>query len=229
MASQKCRRMSKPRDREPKPNFFCRTPFRLGNLPQQPSLPKYSNLNTIFLHKRQKPSIMSPSSTLKTLSTKVNIKLEKVKCRMHKTKASDDNIKVNVEPIQSKEDVQKKVATIVPDQTGEEHTGEDGHELTPPKRCDTTNKQQKAANKQARREARKAKWAARRTTFKANAKKVGEALFLPAAVVGGIIFGPVILVVSFILTVVKMVVWLVMKILDLLCCGPVVVCFACKK
>ena len=166
---------------------------------------------------------MSPSSAFKALTTKVNTKLEKVKCRLHKTKAAKDETQVTVEPSRVKEGVQETVITFIP-----EYTSEDSHELAQPPGCETRNKQQKTAKKQARREARKAKWAARRTIFKGNAKKVSEALFLPAAVVGGIVLAPVILVVDVVLFVVKLVVWLVMKIVDLLICGPALVRFVRK-
>lgn len=238
---------------------------------------------------------MSPSSitkktfsscTFKTLATKVKTKLEtkleKVKCGMHKTKAANNTSRViaapkaaapkavvpkavvpkaaddetqvitdnvtaereadNVlaefktvvanmpmpanyntkfvnEPIRSDKDAHEAVADVA-----SEHTSEDGHN-----RCDTKNKQQKPAKEQARREARRARWATRRTAFKCKAKKVGEAILLSTAVAGGVIFAPVILAVSVLFAVVKFLIWLVVKILDLLCCGPVLVCFVCKE
>lgn len=192
----------------------------------------------------------SSSCTFKTLATKVKTKLEKVKCRKHKSKASNDTTQVIakpeandvlaefkavvanmpkpanyhtrfiIEPNRSAKDAHEAVVDVATP----EHTSEDGHN-----RCDIKTKQQGLSKKQACREARRAKWAARRTSFKCKAKKVGEAILLSAAVAGGLIFAPVILTVSILFAVVKFLIWLVVKILDLLCCGPVLVCFVCKE
>lgn len=85
-------------------------------------------------------------------------------------------------------------------------------------------KQEKSEKRAARKEARKAKWAARRAAFKDKAHRVGEALFIPVAVVCGIVFGPLILAFDVCLCAFKAVVWLVVKIVDCLC-APFVACF----
>lgn len=111
--------------------------------------------------------------------------------------------------------------------------GEEGHELVELNR-DSTKKDEKAAKRQAKREARKerrqarkAKWAARGATFKEKSKKVGEAVFWCAAVGLGVILTPVFLVGDLCLCICKSVGWVVVKIVDTLCCGPVLVCCVC--
>lgn len=85
-------------------------------------------------------------------------------------------------------------------------------------------KKEKAEKRAARKETRKAKWAARRAAFKEKTHKVGEALFIPVAGVCGIVFGPVILAFDVCLCAFKAVVWLVVKIFDCLS-APFVACF----
>lgn len=166
---------------------------------------------------------MAPSFThLKALSTKIDAKINKVKFSMHKTKAAANQTETTTQPKHNGEEAQETTATEP------KHNGEEGSELVQHSSCDSINKNEKAAKRQARREARKAKWAARRATFKAKSKKVGEALFLPAAVVLGVIFLPLILVVDAVVCIFNGVVWVVVKIVDTMCCGPVLVCFLCK-
>lgn len=182
---------------------------------------------------------MAPSFThLKALSTKIDAKINKVKSSMHKTKAAANQTETTTQTEPNEEEAGETVATSEPKHNGEEaqdtmatepkNNGKEGSELTQHSSCDSITKNEKAAKRQARREARKAKWAARRATFKAKSKKVGEALFLPAAVVLGVIFSPVILVVDAAICIFNGVVWVVVKIVDTMCCGPVLVCFLCK-
>lgn len=171
---------------------------------------------------------MAPSFTnLKNLSSKADAKLQKIKCRLHKTKAVDNKPETTVEPM----------AAVEPKLTNEEgqgntsepnHTGEEGEELASSISSQASKKQEKMARREARREARKAKWAARRAAFKTKAKKVGEAVFLPCAVVLGILFAPVIIVVDLVWCVVSVVIGLVVRIFDLMC-APFLVCFVCKQ
>lgn len=185
---------------------------------------------------------MAPSFThLKALSTKIDAKIDKVKSSMHKSKAAANQTETITQPKRNEKEAGETIATPEPNQNGEEaqetmattkpknNNGEEGSELVQQSSCDSTNKDEKTAKRQARREARKAKWAARRATFKAKSKKVGEALFLPTAVVLGVICSPVILVVDAVLCIFKGVIWVVVKIVDTVCCGPVLVCFLCKK
>lgn len=150
---------------------------------------------------------------------------------------------VTSEPIINGEeqDAQSTMVTPKPTINGEEimvapepnTNGEEGHELVELNR-DATKKDEKAAKRQAKREARKArrqarkaKWSARGATFKKKSKKVGEAVFWPVAVAVGVICCPVMLAVDACLCIYKGVVWLVVKIFDTLCCGPVLVGLVC--
>lgn len=130
---------------------------------------------------------------------------------------------INSEPKANGDEAKDTNATSEPETNGDE-----GHQPVQHTSCDKKNKHEKAAKRQARRDARKAKWATRLAAFKAKAKKVGEALFFPVALVVGIIFSPLILAMSVIVYILKGVAWLVVKILDLVCCGPVLLCFICK-
>lgn len=154
-------------------------------------------------------------------------------------------ITVTSEPIINSEEEDTQPTIVIPKPTiNNEETmvasqpnisGEEGHELGELNR-DANNKQEKAAKRQAKREARKerrqarkAKWAARGATFKEKSKKVGEAVFWPTL---GVILCPVMLALDACLCIYKGVVWVVVKIVDTLCCGPVLVglvCCACKK
>lgn len=161
------------------------------------------------------------NSTLKAFTAKIDAKLEKVKCRMHKAKASDKNSEVAIKPKQANDEGQNVVMEPM-------RSGEQGQQLIQTTGCDITIKQDKTAKRAARRQARKEKWATRRTEFKRAAKKIGKALFLPTAVVGGIVLAPVILVMDVVFLALNVVVGLVVRILDLIFCGPVLVCFVCK-
>lgn len=164
---------------------------------------------------------MSPSFThLKSLSAKIDAKLGKVKCNMRKTKSTADQTETITQLAPNEQETRETMATSEPD-----HSGEEGHELVQHTSCGSPTKQEKAAKRQERREARKAKWAARRASFKTKSKKVAEALFLPTAVVLGIIFSPVILAVDAVICIFRGVVWLVVMIGNLMCV-PIVVCFA---
>lgn len=156
-----------------------------------------------------------------------------------------EEITVTSEPIINGEEEDMQPTKVIPKPTiNNEETmvasepnikGEKGHELGELNR-DANNKQEKAAKRQAKREARKerrqarkAKWAATGATFKEKSKKVGEAVLWPAL---GVIFCPVMLAVDACLCIFEGVVWVVVKIVDTLCCGPVLVglvCCACKK
>lgn len=107
-------------------------------------------------------------------------------------------------------------------------SGDEAQEPNSPASCQKLNKQEKAAKRAAKKEARKAKWAARRTAFKTEAKKIGEALFLPVALVLGIVCAPAILVFNLVLCVVNSVFWLVAKIRDLLC-APFMLCWLWRR
>lgn len=108
------------------------------------------------------------------------------------------------------------------------HPGDEAQEPNSPASCQKPNKQEKVAKRAAKKEARKTKWATRRAAFKTKAKKIGEALFLPLALVLGIVCAPAILAFDLVLCVVKLVFLLVVKILDLLC-APFMLCWLWRR
>lgn len=112
--------------------------------------------------------------------------------------------------------------------TNPNHPGDEAQEPNNPASFQKPNEEGKAAKREAKKEARKAKWATRRAAFKTKAKKIGEALFLPTALVLGIVCAPAILVFNLVLCVVNSVFWLVAKILDLLCV-PFMLCWLWRR
>lgn len=175
---------------------------------------------------------MSPSTiTLKTFANKLESKLEKAKSKMHKSKTSDKTNKAIIKADQNNHGVINPAqnnkeghhTTVEPEQSGVE-----GQEVSQPTSCTTMKKQDKAAKRAVRRQARKEKWTARCAAFKTKAKKVSNVLLLSTAAVGGIILAPVILVVDIVFFVLNTVLELVIRILDLIFCGPILVCFICK-
>lgn len=103
-------------------------------------------------------------------------------------------------------------------------SGEEGEKLKPSANSKACKKLQKLARRAGRREARKAKWAARRVAFRARAHRFGEAAFLPVAIIGGIIFGPVLIAWDLAMCVVSVAGWIIIKIIDLVC-APFMACF----
>lgn len=101
---------------------------------------------------------------------------------------------------------------------------EEGERPSPSANSRACKKLQKLARRAARREARKAKWAARRIAFRARAHRFGEAAFLPVAIIGGIIFGPVLIAWDLAMCVVSVAGWIVVKIIDLMC-APFMACY----
>lgn len=145
------------------------------------------------------------------------------------TKQQDPDIVV--QPMLAEEEVQGISAT--PNHTKEQGQNiimnlkpaeESSQKVNNPDTHQKPSKKEKAEKRAARKEARKVKWATRRAAFKDKAHKVGEALFIPVAVVCGIVFGPLILAFDVCLCAFKAVVWLVVKIVDCLS-APFVACF----
>ncbi|KAL2276229.1 hypothetical protein FJTKL_01278 [Diaporthe vaccinii] len=190
---------------------------------------------------------------LKTLSSKVDSKLQKIKSRLHKTKEPKTTVEpkatlelnlkereTTVEPIttvEPKTALEPNTTTSIPKTTNEgengntsgpNHNDEEGEELAPSTSSQTSLKQEKKSTRGARKEARKAEWASRHAAFKTKAKKLGEVVFLPCAVVVGIIFAPFIIVADMVLCVVNVAGWVVVKIFDLMC-APFLVCFVIKQ
>lgn len=77
--------------------------------------------------------------------------------------------------------------------------------------------------KKARREARRAKWAGRRASLKRLAKKTGKAVALSGAVVLGIVFGPVIVIVDLAVSLVAIVIRLLLELVGLIL-APFYIC-----
>lgn len=154
---------------------------------------------------------------LKKLTMKLRARLEKTQGSVHKKKASVNTGEAVIELKDSNEHVQNTIMNLKPAEESNQKIKNLGTHQKP-------SKEEKAEKRVARKEARKAKWAARSAAFKDKAHKVGEALFIPVAVVCGIIFGPVILAFDVCLCAFKAVVWLVVHIFDCLS-APFVACF----
>ncbi|POS78018.1 hypothetical protein DHEL01_v203588 [Diaporthe helianthi] len=143
-------------------------------------------------------------STFKKLTTKLDAKLEKARLKMHKTKSMHKHGKTITKPEQTNlaQQVNLKTVELYHDkvqklpQTNEteqrdamelQRVGDEVQQISQTTSRETTKQQNKAAR-------RKGKWAARRTAFKSNAKKVGKALLWPVVIVGGFIIALVYLV-----------------------------------
>ncbi|KAH8745262.1 kinase-like domain-containing protein [Diaporthe sp. PMI_573] len=165
------------------------------------------------------------------LTIKLKTNLEKAKSRIPKSNASKE---INEAAIKADSTNRTVVEPT--------HTSEKGHlinmepeyasgaaqELPQLTSSAAINEQDKSARRVARRQTRESKWVTRCAAFKLKAKKVAEALFLPAAVIGGIILAPVILVIEIVWFALRVVFELVVRILGLVFCGPVLVCIVCK-
>ncbi|KAG8158349.1 hypothetical protein KVR01_012110 [Diaporthe batatas] len=105
-------------------------------------------------------------------------------------------------------------------------TGADG--LQNSSAASSTKNLEKMAKRAGRRQARKAKWAARRTALKARSNKLVDAAFLPATIVSCILCSPLICVADITFTVIQGVVILIIRIVDVMC-APVLVCIMCRS
>lgn len=157
---------------------------------------------------RNNSSAIAPStSALKKLSTKLEAKMEKAKCKLHMTKTFNKTNEIPVKP---------------------DHT----NKAAQPKRTgwavELFEKQERAAmktaNKVAKKDARKARWAARRISLKGKSGKVGKALLIPVAAVLGVVLAPLILAIDVAWGVLCLAFWLLVKILDIIC-APFVCCY----
>lgn len=181
----------------------------------------------------------STTTTFKTFTNKVEAKLqarlEKAKCKLHKPKTSEKTNKAVIKAA----DTQNNMAVVEPNNTKDEgqliisepkYAGDEVQNLSQSTSGNTVNhnNQDKPARRAARKQARKERWVTRCAAFKTNAKKIGEALFLPATVIGGIVFGPIILVVGIVFFALRVVLLVVLKILDLIFCGPVLACYVIR-
>lgn len=137
----------------------------------------------------------------------------------HKTKCQPE-IKVqaetSVQPMPTNHEEQGN--TSEPSQSGEEE------KPNPAASSNACKKLQKLARRAGRRQARKAKWASWRAAFKVRAHRFGDAAFLPVAIIGGVIFGPVLIAWDLAMCVVSVAGWIVVKVIDLTC-APFVACY----
>ncbi|KAG6358214.1 hypothetical protein INS49_014098 [Diaporthe citri] len=141
---------------------------------------------------------------LKTASSHLDQKLQKLRSRVSKPKTVGE---ASEKP--------SSICTPSP-----EIVQEPTVEGKPTVDADTTNKDDV---KKARRDARRAKWAAKRESLKRLAKKAGKAVVLVGAVILGFIFGPIIIVVDLVLSLVALVIQLVLQLAGLIC-APFLVC-----
>ncbi|KAJ0116726.1 hypothetical protein J7T55_009876 [Diaporthe amygdali] len=151
---------------------------------------------------------MSPRvCSIKKFTTKLDAKIEKLKLKMRSTQAAKDN--------EEKLVITKLIITPNLKTVGESSDG-DNQSISP---ASTVEQQKKA-----KREARKAKWAARRTQFKQKANKTAKAIAKPLLIILGAIFGPVLLAIDLVIWLIALVVKLVLSILVLLF-APFYYCF----
>lgn len=142
---------------------------------------------------------------MKKTTSKIDQKLEKLRSRMSKPKGLDNE--------------NEKPASICTPQA--EAVGESTGDANSTIDIEKTNKDDV---KKARRESRRAKWAARRASLKEFAKKAGKAVVLSGAVILGIIVGPVIIVFDLVVSLLAIVIRLVVELLTLIC-APLLICF----
>lgn len=143
------------------------------------------------------------TSSLKKTSTKFEQKLEKLKAKVRK-------------PREGRQENEKQQTTQTPEAVDEPRGGEQSSINL------EENKQGDA--KQTKRDARRAKWAARRASLKRFAKKAGKAVAISGAVVLGFIFGPILIIIDLAVAVVGLVLRLLMELVGLIC-APFYVCF----
>ncbi|KAL1858036.1 hypothetical protein Daus18300_010148 [Diaporthe australafricana] len=125
----------------------------------------------------------------KKASAKLDQKLEKLKSRMSKPQAVDqqnEKLAITAGP----EAVDDKLATEV--KTSEQN------------------------DKTAKREARKAKWAATRLSLKRFMKKTGKGIAITGVVVLGVVFGPVVLILELTFRLIALVIQLLMELLGII-------------
>lgn len=155
-------------------------------------------------------------------NTKVEIKAE----------ADHPVIKVDLQTkSQAETSVQPKLTNQVEqgDPSEPRQTGEEGERPNPSSNSRACQKLQKLARRAGKREARKAKWAARRIAFRARAHRFGEVAFLPVAITAGIIFGPVLIAWDLAMCVVSVAGWIIIKIFDLICTPFVACVYICRE
>lgn len=143
---------------------------------------------------RTKPSKISQiTHPLKKASSKFGQKLQKLGSRVSKSKAVS-------------EQSEKPVSTCT----------------SSPKAVDVE-KTNKDEAKKARRDARRAKWAARRESLKELGRKAQKAVEFMGIVILSFIFGPIIVVLELTLTLVIIVISLLLQLIEIIC-APFLVC-----
>lgn len=159
---------------------------------------------------RTKPSKISQiTNPLKKASSELNQKLQKLRSRVSKSKAVG-------------EESEKTASGCTSSPKGaEEPTVEDESAVD----VEIANKDEA---KKAKRDARRAKWAARRYSLKQFGedlvRKIGKGAAVTGAVILGCIFGPIIVAFELILSLVVIVVGLMLQLLEILF-TPCIICF----
>lgn len=143
---------------------------------------------------------------LKKASSELNQKLEQLRSRADKSKA------VGHQKCDKGSPVHTPPSVAVQEPTMEDKVTID---------VETVNKDDV---RKARRDVRRAKWAARRASLKQIVQKAGKFFALCGVVVLGLIFGPVIIILDLIVGLVAIVIRLVVELLGLIC-APFYVCF----
>lgn len=137
------------------------------------------------------------TKSFKKASAKLDQRLEMLKSRMSKPEAVDQQN-------------EKLAITAGPEAL-------DDKQSTEPKTA-------KQKDKTAKREARKAKWAATRLSLKRFMKKTGKGIAITGVVVLGVVFGPVVLVLELVFRLVSIVIQLLMEVLGIIV-APICMCF----
>ncbi|KAL2276230.1 hypothetical protein FJTKL_01279 [Diaporthe vaccinii] len=155
---------------------------------------------------RTKPSKISQiTNPLKKASSKFDQKLQNLRSRVSKSKAvSEKREKSASIRISSPEAIE------IPKDEGESAVD-----------AEKTNKDEA---KKARRDARRAKWAAMRESLKKFGRLAGKAAFFTGAVILGFIFGPILIASELIMSLVVIVIGLVLQLVEIIF-TPCIICF----
>lgn len=176
------------------------------------SMMTQSDLTLVELHTTQRTESNKTNSSnssrlsdpLKKASTKLDQELKKLKARVSKHKVA------------LQEGEQGQTTTVTEAVDGKRDEGG----LSIDRKA---NERDEA--KASRREARRARWAARRASIKGFAKKTGKAVAITGAVVLGFIFGPVLIVIDLAVGLAVLVIRLLIGLVQLICV-PSLICFA---
>lgn len=159
---------------------------------------------------RTKPSKISQiTEPLKKASLTFDQKLQKLRSRVTKSKAVGEE---NEKPASLRTSSPKAV---------KEQTGEGGPAVDAEK---TSKDEAKKTRPDARRDSRRAKWAAMRKSLKKLGRLAGKAALFTGAVILGFIFGPILVVFELVMSLVVIVIGLLLQLVEILC-TPCLICF----